>query len=103
MVQAAVPSTTLCPAQPALALSVPWGFWFLGFKVSPRYGIGVRRPVTACPEKLGSQFSYPYFLDGNLCSPKEDLWEWPPPPQTNGCTPLSVGSCQLILKGASSP
>lgn len=59
-------------------LSVPWGFWFLGVKVSPRYGIGVWRPVTACPEKLGSQFFYPYFLDGNLCSPKEDLWERPP-------------------------
>ena len=81
MVQAAVPSTTLCPAQPALALSVPWGFWFLGFKVSLRYRIGVRRPVTACPKKLDSQFSYTYFLDGNLCSPKEDLWEWPPPPR----------------------
>ena len=35
--------------------------------------------MTSCPEKLGSQFSHPYFLDGNLCSPKEDLWEWPPP------------------------
>lgn len=77
VVQVAVPSATLCPAQ--LALEPQFlGVLAPGVQGLPQIWSQSQETCDhpSCPEKLGSRFSYLRFIDRNLCSPEGDLGKW---------------------------